>query len=199
MELCWVFTHTHSVCITRTDCYSHFKARADANRANHFLHDRARDGHCHLIAYGRTSCNKNPSLFSTCNNCGVGYFFLVIDMLHLGGGMRVNFVTLHQNAVQSFSARSIPTEGFEGFLLNLIPSSPLSGFLHSNIWQILVFLVLFACGLQQAGEVGKPVLVVVDGLSKALFKLIAMVMELAPLAACGAMACSIGQFGFYSY
>lgn len=122
--------------------------------------------------------------------------FLVINALHPGSGMHVNPAVLHADAVQSLSVQARHPAGLMDFLLDLIPSSPLSGFLHNNILQILVFSVLFACGLQQAGEVGAPVAAVVNGLANALFKLIAMVMKLAPLAAFGAMAYGVGQFGF---
>jgi aerobic C4-dicarboxylate transport protein len=60
---------------------------------------------------------------------------------------------------------------------------------------VLVFSVFFACGLATLGEKAQPVLRVVDGVSQALFWIIRTTMKIAPIAAFGAIAFTVAQFG----
>jgi len=84
------------------------------------------------------------------------------------------------------------------FLLNLIPNTAVGGFAKGDILQILLFSVLFGCGLATVGDKAQPVLDVVDGVTKALFWVIGLVMKLAPLASFGAMAFTVAKFGLAS-
>jgi aerobic C4-dicarboxylate transport protein len=71
-------------------------------------------------------------------------------------------------------------------------------FAKSEILQILLFSVLFGCGLATLGEKADPILNVVDLTSKALFRVIGWIMKLAPLAAFGAIAFTVSRFGIGS-
>ena len=122
--------------------------------------------------------------------------FAVIDLLHPGMGLHLNPAAFQSGNIQALAAQAHHTTGWSGFLLGLIPASPLAGFMQNNILQILVFSVLFGLGLAKAGDAGAPVVAVVNGVAKAMFALIAMVMRLAPLASFGALSYAVGQFGF---
>jgi len=61
---------------------------------------------------------------------------------------------------------------------------------------ILVMSVLFGFALIHMGERGQRLVVVIDDFTHALFGIVRIVMYLAPLAAFGAMAFTIGKFGF---
>jgi aerobic C4-dicarboxylate transport protein len=89
-------------------------------------------------------------------------------------------------------------QGFGEFLVGLVPTSAVNAFAQGEILQVLVFSVLFACGLASTGERARPVLEVIDGISQALFWIIRKVMLIAPLAACGAIAFTVAQFGVAS-
>ncbi|KAF1067040.1 MAG: Aerobic C4-dicarboxylate transport protein [Variovorax sp.] len=60
---------------------------------------------------------------------------------------------------------------------------------------MLLFAVLFGCALSLLGERGKPVAVVVDALSLVLFKIMGILIKLAPLGVLGAIAFTVGQYG----
>ncbi|MCV7420130.1 C4-dicarboxylate transporter DctA [Mycobacterium yunnanensis] len=85
------------------------------------------------------------------------------------------------------------------FLLNIIPTSVFSAFAENQLLQVLFFAVLFGLALAKFGEHGPPVVFeLIEHLSSLLFTIIGWIMKLAPLAAFGAMAYIIGQYGISS-
>ncbi len=84
------------------------------------------------------------------------------------------------------------------FLMNVIPSTVVDAFAKGEILQVLLFAVLFGFALQGLNDRGKPVLEFIDGFSQVLFGIVGFVMRLAPVGAFGAMAFTIGKYGFTS-
>ena len=118
---------------------------------------------------------------------------VTINLLHPGVGMHIDPAMLHSGSpVEKVAAA--PT-GVGDFLLKLVPTSAVDAFAQGDILQVLVFSVLFACGLAAAGERAQPVLQVVDGISQAMFWIVRTAMKIAPLAAFGAIAFTVAQFG----
>jgi aerobic C4-dicarboxylate transport protein len=118
---------------------------------------------------------------------------VTINVLQPGVGMHIDPAMLHSATPAVGTAPTPP--GFGEFLVNLVPTSVLNAFAQGDILQVLVFSVLFACGLASLGEKAGPVLQVVDGVSNALFWIIRKVMLIAPIAAFGAIAFTVAQFG----
>ena len=100
------------------------------------------------------------------------------NLLQPGAGMHVDPALFAQasGTIQGYEAEAAKANGIADFLLGIIPSAAMDGFAKGNVLQILLFSVLFACGLAAAGDAGKPVLTVVEGATKALFWIIRMVM-----------------------
>jgi aerobic C4-dicarboxylate transport protein len=119
---------------------------------------------------------------------------VTINVLRPGVGMHIDPAMLHSAAPTPKGTAAEPV-GFGEFLVDLIPTSAINALAQGNILQVLVFSVLFACGLASLGEKGQPVLQLVDGVSKALFWIIRTVMKIAPIAAFGAIAFTVAQFG----
>jgi aerobic C4-dicarboxylate transport protein len=85
-----------------------------------------------------------------------------------------------------------------GFLLAIIPDTFVSAFSTGNILQVLFISVLFGLALAMVGDAGKPVLTMLESVSAAFFKLVAIVMKAAPIGAFGAFAFTIGAYGIAS-
>lgn len=119
---------------------------------------------------------------------------VTINVLRPGAGMHIDPAMLHPAAAAGKSAAAAP-HSFGEFLVELVPTSAVNAFSRGEILQILVFSVLFGCGLASVGESARPVLQVVDGVAQALFWIIRKVMIIAPLAAFGAIAFTVAQFG----
>ena len=85
------------------------------------------------------------------------------------------------------------------FILNIIPTSVFSAFAENMLLQVLFFAVLFGLALAKFGEHGPPVVFeLIEHLSSIFFTVIGWIMRLAPVAAFGAMAYIIGQYGISS-
>lgn len=119
---------------------------------------------------------------------------VTINLLRPGVGMHIDPAMLHPAAAAARDA--VPaTMGLGEFLVNLVPTSAVNAFAQGDVLQVLVFSVLFACGLASLGEKAQPVLQVVDTVSQSLFWVIRLVMKIAPIAAFGAIAFTVAQFG----
>ncbi|MEU6146282.1 cation:dicarboxylase symporter family transporter [Streptomyces sp. NPDC047081] len=117
---------------------------------------------------------------------------VVVNVLKPGSGMHIDPSHLHADPSATAPAKS---EGFDDFLVGLVPTSAVQAFAESSILQILVFSVLFACGLASVGEKAQPVLDVVATVQQALFWIIRKVMRVAPLAAFGAIGYTVSEYG----
>ena len=119
---------------------------------------------------------------------------VTINVLRPGVGMHIDPAMLHSASAAGKVAVPAPV-GLGEFLVNLIPTSAVGAFAQGDILQVLVFSVFFACGLATLGEKAQPVLRLVDGVSQALFWIIRTTMKIAPIAAFGAIAFTVAQFG----
>ncbi|MBW5420978.1 C4-dicarboxylate transporter DctA [Streptomyces sp. BG9H] len=82
------------------------------------------------------------------------------------------------------------------FLTDLVPTSAVGAFAEGNILQVLFFSVLFGIALKAVGPVGGPLVDGIQRLSAVIFKILHYVMLAAPVGAFGAMAFTIGKYGF---
>jgi aerobic C4-dicarboxylate transport protein len=112
-----------------------------------------------------------------------------------GAGMNVNAATLDTKAIASYTAPSAHLSTMD-FIMNIIPKDVADAFARGEILQVLFFSILFGVALAgMKGEAAEAVLGFVDGLSHILFKIVGIVMRVAPIGAFGAMAFTIGKYG----
>ena len=116
---------------------------------------------------------------------------VVVNVLRPGAGMHIDPSSLHA-AANTAPAKS---ESFDDFLVSLVPTSAVQAFAEGDILQVLVFSVLFACGLASLGDRAQPVLDIVGSIQQTLFWIIGKVMRIAPLAAFGAIAFTVSKYG----
>ena len=119
---------------------------------------------------------------------------LVAHLFRPGVGMNVNPAALDAKAVTAYAT---PTHhlGTVQFLLNIIPRDVADAFAKGDILQVLVFSLLFGVALACIKDDGLPVLKFLDGIGKVFFRIVGIVMHLAPIGAFGAMAFTVGQYG----
>jgi aerobic C4-dicarboxylate transport protein len=122
---------------------------------------------------------------------------LVGKLVQPGAGMNVDPAKLDTSAIASYTAtgHSLSTTDF---LLNIIPKDVADAFARGDILQVLLFSILFGVALAAFKERGSLVLRGVEELSHVLFRIVAIIMRLAPLGAFGAMAFTVGKYGIGS-
>ncbi|HVI87544.1 MAG TPA: dicarboxylate/amino acid:cation symporter [Dongiaceae bacterium] len=119
---------------------------------------------------------------------------IVGNVIQPGAGLNIDPATLDPKAVAEYTGK-VHDQTVVGFLMNIIPATPFSAFASGDILQVLFFSVLFGISLAMLGERAAPVMKLVQSLSQAMFRMVDMLMRLAPIGAFGAMAFTIGKFG----
>jgi aerobic C4-dicarboxylate transport protein len=119
---------------------------------------------------------------------------VAVNVIRPGVGMNVDASKLDPAAVAQYvtAGRSL---GGADFLLGMIPTSIVDALARSDILQVLLFSVIFGLALHASGAAGQPLFEFVDTLSRALLRVVGLIMKTAPIAAFGAMAATIGTFG----
>ena len=122
----------------------------------------------------------------------------VVNIVGPGRGMNVDPALLDTQAIASYTAAGAKPEGFADFLLHLVPSSLFDALARNDILQILIFATLFGIALSHIGPRAKPVVDFLDAFTHGIFAVVGMIMRVAPLAAFGAMAFTVGRYGLGS-
>jgi aerobic C4-dicarboxylate transport protein len=122
---------------------------------------------------------------------------LVGKLVQPGAGMNVDPAALDTSAIANYtsSGHALSTTDF---LLNIIPKDVADAFARGDILQVLLFSILFGVALAAFKEKGSLVLRFVEELSHVLFRIVAIVMRVAPIGAFGAMAFTVGKYGIAS-
>jgi len=117
-----------------------------------------------------------------------------------GVGMNVDVASLDASAMSAYAANAdkLASGGFSSFLLNLIPSTAISAFSNGDVLQVLLFAIVFGVALSLLGERGKNVVGFIEDLSLILFKIMGIIIRLAPLGVLGAIAFTVGRYGIGS-
>lgn len=120
-----------------------------------------------------------------------------INLWKPGAGMNIDPHALDAKAVADYVAiahkQTVPD-----FILHIIPSTFASAFTTPEVLPVLFVSVLFAFALVLVGEPGKPVLRLIEGASQVFFRIVGLVMWAAPIGAFGALAFTVGKFGWAS-
>jgi Na+/H+-dicarboxylate symporter len=120
---------------------------------------------------------------------------IVGNLIQPGAGLHIDPAHLDEKAVAGYvtSAKSLT---IVDFLMKMIPTNLVGSIAEGEILPVLVMAVLFGFALCHLGERGQRLAGLIDDITQALFGIVRIVMYVAPLAAFGAMAFTIGKFGF---
>ena len=122
---------------------------------------------------------------------------IAVDVLQPGKGLNINAAALDATAISTYTTGAQQT-GFVPFVMNIIPSSVGEPFVTGNILQIILLAVMFGLALAQFRTKAAPLVDFLDLLLQGMFGIVKFVMYLAPIAAFGAMAYTVGQYGVTS-
>jgi len=149
-----------------------------------------------LGRFGRVAL-KAFAYFLTFSTLALIIGLIVANVVQPGAGMNVDPATLHSDKIADYAAKAHEST-IVGFLLHIIPSTVVSAFAEGEILQVLFFSVTFGIALALVGDRGQPVVDMLEAISIAFFKLVAILMKAAPIGAFGAFAFTIGKYGIGS-
>jgi aerobic C4-dicarboxylate transport protein len=122
---------------------------------------------------------------------------IVVNVMQPGAGLNADPRTLDGGALSAYTGGG-KMQSVQEFLLNIIPTAVMDAFAKGEILQVLLFAILFGFALQALGERTRGLREFVESAGRILFAIVGMIMRLAPLGAFGAMAFTIGKYGFGS-
>ena len=120
---------------------------------------------------------------------------IVVNVTKPGAGLDVS--SLAKGDVSTFTSQAKGLT-FTEFLTHIVPSSAVDAFAKGDVLQVVFFAVLFGVALASLGDSGASLTAVLERLSRVMFKIVAIVMKVAPIGAFGAMAFTVGAFGIKS-
>jgi aerobic C4-dicarboxylate transport protein len=124
--------------------------------------------------------------------------WVVAAVFRPGAGMNVTVATLSTKDIQQTLASAQAHHSLLDFLLNIIPETIVGAFAKGEILQVLFISVLFGIAMAGIGEANQRVVLALEQVNKALMRMIAMIIKLAPLAVFAAMSFTIAKFGLES-
>ncbi|MEH1169265.1 cation:dicarboxylase symporter family transporter [Micromonospora sp. CPCC 205539] len=116
---------------------------------------------------------------------------VVGNIIHPGSGLDLGQDLAGAGKEAAGTASGDTTE----FLLGIIPTTLVSALTQGQVLQTLLVAVLVGFAVQSLGRRGEPVLNAVALIQRVVFKVLAMIMWLAPIGAFGAMAALVGATG----
>ena len=119
---------------------------------------------------------------------------IVANTVRPGSGLNIDPATLDPGKVAEYAGKAHETT-VVGFLAGIIPDTFVSSLSEGNLLQVLFISVLFGVALATVGERGAGLLGLFEDISTVFFRLVSMVMKVAPIGAFGAMAFTIGKYG----
>jgi aerobic C4-dicarboxylate transport protein len=117
---------------------------------------------------------------------------VVGNIIHPGSGLHLSEAAAAAGQKQASGAAH---EGVADFILGVIPKTLFSSLTEGDVLPALLVALLVGFAVQALGRGGEPVLRAIGLLQKVVFKVLAMIMWLAPIGAFGAMAAVVGETG----
>ncbi len=117
---------------------------------------------------------------------------LVGNILNPGSGLHITEATASAGAEQAAETAHASTTDF---LLGIVPTSMVSALTSGEVLQTLLIALLIGFALQAMGSAGEPVLRGVGHLQRLVFRVLSMIMWVAPVGAFGAIAGVVGETG----
>jgi len=123
---------------------------------------------------------------------------VIVNVFKPGEGMKADPSTIDPHATETLLAGGGEHKGTVDFILHIIPDTFFGALARGELLPVLLVALLFGFALHGLGDRGRPIVDLVDGVGHVIFGVIAMIMQLAPIGAFGAMAYTVGTFGVSS-
>jgi len=135
--------------------------------------------------------------FEIVSTIALGVGLVVGNVVRPGSGFNVNPASLDAHAVADYAGQA-KAQSVTEFLMHIVPTTVTDAFAKGDILQVVFVSILFGIALSSAGPRAKPIVGLLESLTHVVFRVVNMLMLFAPIGAFGAMAFTIGKYGFAS-
>jgi aerobic C4-dicarboxylate transport protein len=119
---------------------------------------------------------------------------VVGNLIHPGSGMHLSEKAAGKGA--ELAEKAHESGGLMDFVQGIIPDTLVSSLTAGSVLQALFVALLVGFALQAMGSAGEPILRGIEHLQKLVFRVLVMILWLAPIGAFGAIANVVGQTGW---
>jgi aerobic C4-dicarboxylate transport protein len=140
---------------------------------------------------------KTLVYFELVSTLALAIGLLVGELMHPGSGFNIDPTTLDPKSVASYVTRA-KEDSFVAHLMAIVPGSYLDSLAKGDLLQVLLVAILSGFAIAHMGKPGEQITNAIDLAGKMFFRIIGMIVRVAPIGAFGAMAFTIGSFGLGS-
>src|ERR1700694_748250 len=137
---------------------------------------------------------KTLLYFETVSTVALLIGLLVGELLQPGAGFNIDPASLDPKSVASYVTRA-KEESFVSHLLAIIPNSYFDSLAKGDLLQVLLVAIFSGFAVANMGKPGEQIASAIELAGKMFFRIIGMIVHVAPIGAFGAMAFTIGSFG----
>jgi aerobic C4-dicarboxylate transport protein len=114
-----------------------------------------------------------------------------------GHGMNIDPASLDPKALSTAAenAHKLQGGGIGSFILNIVPTTSIDALARNDVLQVLFFAVLFGVALALVGEKAERVTSLIEQVATVLFRMMGLIVRVAPLGVLGAVAYTVGRYG----
>ncbi|WP_010300403.1 dicarboxylate/amino acid:cation symporter [Kurthia senegalensis] len=135
--------------------------------------------------------------FEVMSTIALAIGFIVVHIIQPGKGVDTSKIA-GGDISQYTKAASEQDNSIQAFIMNILPENFFGSLANGELLPVLVCAVFFGLAAASIGEPVKPIITLCEQTSQIFFKIVGMVMRFSPIAAFGAMAFTIGNFGMKS-
>jgi aerobic C4-dicarboxylate transport protein len=147
-----------------------------------------------LKAFGRLGL-RTIVYFEVVSTFALAIGLGVAELLKPGAGMNLDPASFDPKIAAGYAAQAQHGQTLVDYLLNLIPDAFIGAFAKGDLLQVLILAILAGIACARMGEFGEKVTGAVEDIAQLFFGIIGVIVKLAPLAAFGAMAFTMGKYG----
>lgn len=130
--------------------------------------------------------------FEVVSTAALAIGLFVVNYTRPGAGLDATKLASGDVSAYATQAKQM---GFVDYLMHIVPSSPVEAFAQGEILQIVFFAVLFGAAIVTMPVNVTPLTEVLEKILEVMFRIVQIIMKVAPLGAFGAMAYTVGTFG----
>jgi aerobic C4-dicarboxylate transport protein len=119
---------------------------------------------------------------------------VVANVVKPGVGFDTSHATVTEK-IKTYQAAGERQRDIPDFLLHVIPNNVFAAFAGEDVLPVLFFAVLFGVGVAGMGERAAPVVRGMEHLTEVMFRIVSIIMLVAPLGALGGIASAVGEYG----
>ena len=130
--------------------------------------------------------------FEVVSTLALAIGLVIVNVTQPGSGLDAS--TIAAGDISQYTKAGAQQSTLE-FLMHIVPSNVVAAFASGELLPVVFFSVLFGVALTAVGDAGRDIADLLVRLQAVFFRIVAIVMRVAPIGAFGAMAYTIGTFG----